>query len=131
MRRVAACVCGALRLTVSGEPTGVYACGCDACRRTTGSAFAWRARWRAEDVVEAAGPRQGWRRVGDAGRWVEHVFCPTCGALVWMEGEGLGDDVAVSAGALADPLFPPPASAHRWAGAPAWLGLPPEVRIVS
>lgn len=129
--RTASCACGALRLTVSGAPRGVYLCSCDACKRTTGSAFAYRAQYGTADIVKVEGEARRWRRIGDAGRWVEHVYCATCGALVWMEGEGLPDAIAVSVGCFADPDFPPPATLYRTAGGHRWVIAPPGSRIAS
>lgn len=130
MNRIAACACGALSLQLTGEPVTAYLCGCHTCRRTTGSAFGWRARYRAGSIVAVEGRPKRWRRVGDAGRWVEHVFCSVCGATVWMTGEGLGDDIAVSAGSLQGPE-PAPSSAHRQGAVSSWLFLGPDVHVVS
>lgn len=131
MKRTAACSCGALRIAVSGEPAGVYICGCRSCRPATGSVFAWRARWPGEAVTAIRGEARRWRRTGDAGRWVEHVFCPTCGALVWMTGEALGDDVAVSVGAFEDLTIPRPGAAYRTTLLSAWLAIDSDIRVVS
>lgn len=118
--RMARCGCGRLAITVAGEPRSVYACACVECQRATGSASSYRAVFVDDAVVEVEGERRTWRRIGDAGRWVEQTFCPTCGALVFMTGEGLPGAVSVSVGGFADPEFAPPAtlfrarSKHRW-----------------
>ncbi len=121
--RTAACVCGQLRITVRGQPRRVYACHCLDCQATTGSALSWRAVFADEAVAAADGEARRWRRTGDAGRWLEQVFCPTCGTVVWMTGEGLPGAVSVSVGCLRDLAFPPPVAAHRAARRPAWLDL--------
>lgn len=120
--RTASCACGSLKLTVAGKPAGVYACGCLECQRATGTAFAWRARFAKAALRSVDGERRTWRRSSDAGRWIEQVFCPTCGTLLYMEAEAIPDDFVVSAGCFGDPAFPPPASffwarrRHDWYG---------------
>lgn len=64
-----------------------YSCGAHA----GGSAFSYRTKCRADAILGIEGDRRSWRRGSDVGRWVEQVFCPTCGTLVYMEGEGLPD----------------------------------------
>ncbi len=129
--RTASCPCGNLRVCVTGEPMAVYICGCQVCQRTTGSAFAYRAQFRTENGVTVEGEQRRWRRIGDSGRWVEHIFCPSCGALVFMESEGLRDAIAISAGCFADPAFPPPTSAYWTSAGPAWFLPPVGTRVVS
>jgi hypothetical protein len=96
--RVAACACGSLRVTLAGPPLGIYACCCLECQRATGSAFAVRARFPGSAVVSIEGEHRQWRRGSEAGRWLEHCFCPTCGGLVFMHSEAALDMLAVSVG---------------------------------
>lgn len=119
--RTACCACGDLELTVTGDPLRVYACACLECQRATGSAFAYRAQFPAV-AVKIAGEPRAFRRGSDAGRWVEQHFCPRCGTLVFMTGEGIPDKVVISVGCFADPGFAPPVKIfweerrHRWYG---------------
>ena len=48
--RHAACSCGALKLTTTGEPIRVSVCHCLACQRRTGSAFGYQARFPRDRV---------------------------------------------------------------------------------
>lgn len=127
--RTATCACGQLRIQVSGAPARVYACACLECQRATGSILSYRAVFAWDAVVEIAGDRRTWRRVGDAGRWVEQTFCPACGGLVFMEGEGLPGAVAVSAGCFADPGFAPPETLFRAARRHDWYAPAAGVRL--
>lgn len=119
--RSAACSCGALRLTLRGEPVRVSICHCLACQRRTGSAFGVQARFAREQVVSTEGRASEWTRTGDAGGRATFRFCPTCGATVWWTLDALEGFVAVAVGAFADPTFPPPkiavyeARRHAWA----------------
>jgi hypothetical protein len=117
---VATCLCGAIEIALRGAPLGLYACHCDTCKRTTGSAFGYRARYAAADVVLSGTPRR-WRRTGDAGRWVDHHFCGTCGAMLFQKAEALGEDIVLSVGALADADLPPPRAHFREEAAHRWL----------
>lgn len=110
--RKAQCACGGLRLEMIGEPLSVYLCHCDACKRITGSAFAYRARYGASAIAGLSGEPRSWRRSGDSGHWVEHVFCGTCGTTMFLRGERLGGDIVVSGGIFADPEFPAPGAAY-------------------
>lgn len=113
-RRTASCACGNLRITVTGDPSRVYACACLECQRATGSGFSYRARFQKEAIIQVVGDRRIWRRGSDAGRWVEQTFCATCGTLVYLEGEALPDAVVISVGCFADMTFAPPAAVF-WA----------------
>ena len=77
-KRIAQCGCGALTATVSGDPVTVYGCSCIDCQRKSGSAFSYAAMFPSA-AVTIAGERKTWRHNGDSGRWIENIFCPTCG----------------------------------------------------
>jgi hypothetical protein len=113
--RTASCACGGLKLTLAGEPTSVYACACQECQRATGSAFAYRAKYPKTAIMDVTGERRSWRRGSDAGRWIEQTFCPTCGTLLFMEGEVIPNDIVVSVGCFIDSDFAPPAALF-WSG---------------
>ncbi|WP_244494987.1 GFA family protein [Bosea sp. Root483D1] len=122
-QRTACCGCRRLRLTVSGEPCRVYLCACSECRRATGSAFAYRAIFAESAIVAIEGEASVWRRGSDAGRWIEQVFCPGCGGLVFMRAEAMPGAISVSAGSFTDPGFPAPAAIHNRSHQPDWYRL--------
>lgn len=127
--RTARCGCGGLAITVAGKPRSVYACACVECQRATGTAFSYRAVFVDDAVVSVEGERRTWRRSGDAGRWVEQTFCPSCGALVFMTGEGLPGAVSVSVGGFTDPDFASPATLFRARRKHRWFDPGPQTRI--
>ncbi|SHI83193.1 GFA family protein [Wenxinia saemankumensis] len=107
MRRTAGCACGQLILTCTGDPIRVSICHCHACKRLSGSAFSWNARWESAQVTITGSYRE-WRRTGDEGTTITNSFCPDCGTTVFY---GLGDaegQIAVRAGCFADETLPPP-----------------------
>jgi hypothetical protein len=120
MKRRASCSCDQLSVTVEGEPVRISMCHCLACQRRTGSAFGIQARFPAERVT-IEGSATKFVRVGDSGGRITFSFCPTCGATVYYELDGMPDVIAVPIGAFADPTFPPPRVSvyedrrHPWA----------------
>lgn len=105
--RRAACACGQLSATCEGEPARVSACHCLDCKRRTGGAFSWNARWPAARVT-IAGTAREFTRTGDAGGQVTHAFCPDCGVAVHYRIDRDPALVAIPAGAFADAGFPAP-----------------------
>jgi hypothetical protein len=109
-KRIAQCGCGALTATVTGEPVTVYCCSCTNCQRRSGSAFTYAAVFPDAAITIA----------GDSGRWIENMFCPTCGIAVAFHAEGFQALTGIPVGCFADPDFPPPlrlywaSRRHRW-----------------
>lgn len=104
--RFAACSCGQLTAQVTGDPVRNSICHCLACKRRSGSAFAWQARFLRQHVV-VAGQSSRYLRTGDAGSQATFHFCPRCGATVYYELEDPAF-LVIPVGAFADPTFPPP-----------------------
>lgn len=98
-------------------------CHCLNCKRRSGSAFSLQARWPA-DCVTAEGQAQTYVLVGDEGSAATFRFCPTCGATVYFDSDGVPGMITVPVGAFADPAFPPPQVSvygvrrHPWAVMP-------------
>jgi hypothetical protein len=105
--RRAECSCGQLSAICSGEPVRVSVCHCLACKRRTGSAFSFNARFAEADVT-VQGNARTFTRIGDEGGRVTYSFCPDCGTTVHYRIDTQPGLVAIPAGAFADPSFPPP-----------------------
>jgi hypothetical protein len=122
--RIAACSCGQLTLTVTGEPIRVSVCHCLACQQRTGSAFGYQARYRRADVT-IRGRSKTWLRTADDGdaTYTFH-FCPECGSTVHYAAHDEPDTMAIAAGAFADPAFPPPQRSVWEHRRHAWVTLP-------
>jgi hypothetical protein len=105
--RRAECSCGQLSAICSGEPIRISVCHCLACKRRTGSAFSFNARF-AEDDVSIQGRAAEFTRIGDEGGRVTYSFCPDCGTTVHYRIDAQSGLVAIPAGAFADLAFPPP-----------------------
>jgi hypothetical protein len=127
--RVASCSCGQLTAEVVGDPVRISICHCLACQRRTGSAFGEQARFPRGNVT-ISGVSTEYVRVGDEGSRVAFHFCPTCGATVYYEPEGLEAFVAIPVGAFADPGFPSPRVSVYEARMHKWVVPPPEAEHI-
>jgi hypothetical protein len=105
--RRAECSCGQLSATCSGEPVRISVCHCLACKRRSGSAFSYNARFATENVL-IAGRSKEYTRIGDEGGQVIYSFCPECGTTVHYRIDTQPGVIAIPIGAFADPAFPPP-----------------------
>jgi len=105
--RRAECSCGQLSAICSGEPIRIAVCHCLACKRHSGSAFSFNARF-AEENVSIQGRAAEYTRIGDQGSRLTYSFCPDCGTTVHYRLDTRPGMVIIPAGAFADLSFPPP-----------------------
>ncbi len=105
--RRAECSCGQLTATCTGEPIRVSVCHCLACKRRSGSAFSYNARF-AEENVAIEGWSKDYTRIGDEGSHIIYSFCPECGTTVHYRIDRQPGLIAIPIGAFADLSFPPP-----------------------
>jgi hypothetical protein len=125
--REAACSCGQLRVRVAGEPVRISLCHCLACKRRTGSAFGYQARFLAENA-RIEGRHTDYTRLSDEeGQSHTFSFCPECGATVFYTSEPMPELIAVPVGAFADPTFPPPRVSVYESRRHAWVVLPADI----
>ena len=119
MEKVAQCMCGQFRAVVTGELKSVAMCHCLACKRRSGSAFAYNAFYQTSDV-RLEGTYKIHEREGQKGHKIERHFCPECGTTVYSKTEKFPGICNISVGAFADPDFPAPSvslfeeSKHAW-----------------
>ena len=124
-QREAACSCGQLKISLSGEPQRVSSCHCLACQRRTGAVFGSTSFWRKSQILSTEGESRSFRRQADSGNWLTFQFCPECGSTVFWENESSPETVSVAVGSFADPTFPAPVrtvwteSKHGWLQFPA------------
>jgi hypothetical protein len=105
--RRAECSCGQLAAVCTGEPLRISVCHCMACKRRTGSAFSFNARF-AENDVSIEGRSREYTRIGDEGSRVIYSFCPDCGTTVHYRLDTQPGLIAIPIGGFADLAFPPP-----------------------
>jgi len=84
--RQGACLCGAMRYRVRGEPMRAYVCHCTFCQRRTGGAFAVIA-WFDEPNFELTGDRVATHehRSDESNNLLRISFCNRCGTNFLME----------------------------------------------
>ena len=82
-----ACRCGAVRLSVDGEPLRVGICHCTDCRQESGSAFTFYGIWPAAALAST----------GETAAFAGRRFCPACGSRLFAIE---GDEAEVRLGCL-------------------------------
>ncbi len=105
--RTAACSCGQLRVSCTGEPVRLSMCHCLECQKRTGSPFGVQARFPRAQVT-IAGTATEFTRTGEQGNVITLRFCPSCGSTLYWTMSTQPDLIAVAVGNFADPAFPVP-----------------------
>jgi hypothetical protein len=95
------CSCGAVSAICKGAAIRVSVCHCLDCKRRTGSAFSWNARFAAGQV-RIEGEVASWRRAGPSGATTTRRFCPQCGVTIAYASDAEPEVVAIPCGAFAD-----------------------------
>jgi hypothetical protein len=90
IRETGGCLCGAVRLEMSGEPSRVGICHCLDCRKHHGAVFAAFAVFPADAVAVT----------GEVSSYRDRYFCPVCGSSVFSRS---ADEVEVPLGGLDAP----------------------------
>lgn len=126
--RTAACSCGQLRASCTGEPVRLSMCHCLECQKRTGSPFGVQARFpRAQ--VRIAGTESEFTRTGEQGNVITLRFCPTCGSTLYWTMSTQPDLVAVAVGNFADPAFPAPNVSVFEKRRHPWVAVPDHPRM--
>ena len=108
------CLCGAVRIELSGAPYRVGICHCLDCRKKSGGIFASWAIYPA-DQVKVVGTTSSHERGGN----VRH-FCPACGSPVYETAAG-SDETEVFLGMLDEPNLLTPTYELWTVRREAWL----------
>ncbi|MGV0875563.1 GFA family protein [Martelella sp. FLE1502] len=84
------CLCGRVRIAVSGEPYRVGVCHCLDCRKHHGAPF----------QAAAIFPETAVSIAGEASCFEDRYFCPTCGSPVYAVS---GDEIEINLGTFDQP----------------------------
>jgi len=102
-----ACFCGAVQLTVTGEPAGMGYCHCESCRHWSAAPVNAFTLWKPESVRVT----QGAEHIGTFNKTPKSYrkWCKTCGGHLFTEHPGLG---LIDVYAAVIPDFPYQAGVH-------------------
>jgi len=120
------CLCGAVRFSVSGEPTGGNHCHCSMCRKDSGSGVSTfvtfptaTLKWDGKPAEFESSPNRF------------RGFCPKCGSsLTWRHGD-YPDFLDFRLGSFDDPT-PFKAKKHLWMSTalPSFAGIDPDIEHI-
>lgn len=72
------------------------------------------------------GQSKTYRRISDAGRWIDRHFCPTCGDTVFWYVEFAQEEIGIAIGYFENPQSLTPASSYWNRSKHPWVKVPPE-----
>lgn len=96
------CLCGAIRFTVSAPVTGLRACHCTDCQKTSGTGASVNAVIESKDFTLTQGAPRCFAARADSGRTLLRYFCDECGSPVFSRREASPERMVVRAGAFDD-----------------------------
>ena len=96
------CLCRAIRYAVSAPVTGLRACHCTDCQKTSGTGVSVNAviPFAAFSLTQGTPKRFAVR--ADSGRTLHRFFCGDCGSPVYSQREGNTERLVVRAGTFDD-----------------------------
>ncbi|KAK6841343.1 hypothetical protein PG995_000438 [Apiospora arundinis] len=105
--RAASCLCGAIRVDVTGAPLSTYLCHCSACQKACGGIFSSNAAYKAEHVQvtfpNGDDPSSVLRmfedtKSSDSGTVLLRTFCGICGSRLTTQRRGSPDRLVLAIG---------------------------------
>lgn len=114
------CQCGAIRVTLTGEPTDVTLCHCSTCQKAGGGAFmaAVGSRRQQMAIADSAGTLAYWR----SGPGTRRSFCARCGTPVgFHQDDTQRDRITVWRGLFDDPTALVPTRQIWTDSRPEWV----------
>ena len=112
------CLCGAVTYVAEGPAVFAGFCYCNHCRRSTGSHSAIVAVM--ESTFSMSGDVREYATVGDSGKEVARMFCPTCGTGILARPAARPGVILIKAGTLDDPEQFKPMACIYVSRAPSW-----------
>lgn len=123
-RHSGACLCGAVRYQVKGEPSGGNICHCTQCRRQTGSPLPAFATYPLDRFELLAGEPAAYR----ASDFATRQFCPRCGSALFWRRDG-GAELDIFLGSFDHPERLPRPAFQLWTQHRIpWVPELPEIR---
>jgi hypothetical protein len=122
------CLCGAVRYEAEGAPSMMGYCFCKDCQKASGSGFIPFMGFAA-DRVRITGKTLQFASKSWRGSDAVRNSCPVCGGLVFGGIVGVDDSYTIYAGSLDDSSIFRPAIAIFDRDRPAWVPLPPGLKV--
>ena len=122
--RTGGCLCGAIRIEITGEPMVISHCHCATCRKATGAPFITWITLAPDGFAYTQGRPAIYRSTPS----IRRSFCAECGTTLGYASDDYDDELDIAAAALDDPAQVRPDD-HIWVdGMLPWLkfddGLP-------
>lgn len=134
-----ACLCGAIRYEVSGEPVNMWNCHCDDCRRSSGASYTTNVFVKGSDLTVTQGETRRFQHRADSGNTMTKQYCADCGSQLFNGNSGRPGIVVIRAGTIDDARFVVPRahiyasralpSAIEGAGIPIFDTMPPDPSV--
>ena len=96
-----ACLCGAVKYSITSQPLRMGQCHCDDCRKSTGTGHSSNAFFNRDDI-KIEGETCSFDSTTDTGSKITRYFCPKCGSRLFGTSNIVVDIISVSAGTLDD-----------------------------
>jgi hypothetical protein len=96
------CLCGAIRYTVIAPVSGLRACHCTHCQKSSGTGASVNAVIKSGDFSLTQGTPGRYADKADSGRTLYRYFCGDCGSPVYSQREGNPERIVVRAGSFDD-----------------------------
>ncbi len=96
------CLCGAIRYTLGAPVTGLRACHCTHCQKSSGTGSSVNAVVPSEAFTLTQGTPRRYADKADSGRTLLRFFCGDCGAPIYSQRENNPERIVVRAGSFDD-----------------------------
>jgi hypothetical protein len=96
------CLCGAIRYAVNAPVSGLRACHCTDCQKTSGTGSSVNAVIQGKDFSITRGKPKCYAAKAASGRTLLRYFCGDCGAPIYSQREASPERVVVRAGSFDD-----------------------------
>lgn len=116
------CLCGAVTLSIDGEPITTRMCWCRDCQRWAAGNATVNVVFPA-DAISTTGEVSWFASTAESGNAMRRGFCPACGTPVFSMAEARPHLMIVRAGVLDDPDRFAPESIIWTESAPDWAVL--------
>ncbi|KAH9904205.1 Mss4-like protein [Xylariomycetidae sp. FL2044] len=125
--RTGSCMCGAIKVRITGTPLRTNLCHCNTCQKSCGGEFAELSAWKAEDVEYTFSDPSVFQVYDDkspeSGSVLQRSFCGTCGSRVKIAKVANPEALVIPVGIIDGDKSDLKPSMEFWCKRrPGWLG---------